>query len=267
MGFRRRLRGALACMAFLTLASSMPAETRAATATKKSTAPRRSNATAARTNAACLGKAMGGMESIARISTIYTRYQFDAGALSGTLVTWRDVRGAVRESLDVPGAFSALTVFDGARGWRRGENGVVQSLAGADLADQVCDAYLGSFMHIVPGRISGTVERVGLDRATGLVKLRVTPQGGTVATLYVDTLTCLPARVTHATGTHAPTLYLGDWRTVSGVKIAHAIRRATGDSTSAKLTLLEARIDAPVPRGAFAKPMAVVPQPVTEGGK
>jgi len=221
---------------------------------------RRARATAASTNATCLGKALGGLENIARVGTLYTRYQLEIGEHKGTSTFWRDVRGAVRESLDVPGAFSEVVVFDGARGWKRGADGAVVPLSGADLADRVTDAYLSSFMHIVPGRIPGTVERVGLDRATGLVKLRVQPQGGTAAALMLDTLTCLPARIALSTGSRAQTLHLGDWRTVSGIKLPYAIRRATGDSTrDARLTLLEARFDGPLPRGVFAKPATMAP--------
>jgi hypothetical protein len=200
MDFPRRLRGAFVCLLLSFLAPGLPVDARAAGAAPAKTttaAARHSRTTAAKTDAACLGRALGGMEGIARISTIYTRYKFEAGGLSGTMVTWRDVRGAVRESLEVPGAFSELTVFDGARGWHRGTNGVVLPLAGVDLADQITDAYLGSYMHIVPGRIPGKVERIGLDRAAGLVKLRVEPQGGTPMTLLLDTLTCLPARMVH----------------------------------------------------------------------
>ena len=221
---------------------------------------RRARPTAASTNAACLGKALGGLENIARVGTLYTRYQFEFGEHKGTDTFWRDVRGAVRESLDVPGAFSEVVVFDGARGWKRGADGVVVQLSGADLADRVTDAYLSSFMHIVPGRIPGTVERTGLDRATGLVKLRVQPKGGTLATLMLDTLTCLPARIALSTGDRAQTLHLRDWRTVSGIKLAYAIRRATGDSTrDARLTLLDARFDAPLPAGVFARPATMAP--------
>ena len=269
MDFRRRLRGALACMVFLSLASGLT-QALAANGTasaKKPTATRHSGATAAKADAACLGRALGGMESIARISTIYTRYKFEAGGLSGVGVTWRDVRGAVRDSLEVPGAFSELTVFDGARGWHRGTNGVVLPLAGVDLADAVTDAYLGSYMHIVPGRIPGKVQRIGLDRSTGLVKLRVEPQGGTPMTLLLDTLTCLPARMAHAQGDRTETFYLRDWRKIGGIQMPFATRRSTGDTaTDARITLLEARFDAPVPAGAFAKPSPLGPQPTIAGG-
>ena len=202
-------------------------------------------ATASGTTAACLGRALGGLENIARISTLYTRYQFEAGGLKGTDVFWRDVRGAVRESLEVPGAFSDVVVFDGVRGWRRGSNGAVLPLSGADLADRVTDAYLGIYMHIVPGRILGKVERMGVDRASGLVKLRVQPQGGTPVTLMLDTLTCLPARIVYAAGDGTETIHMHDWRVVSGIKLPFAMRRSAGDSTAdVKLTLLEARFDA-----------------------
>ena len=230
-----------------------------ATAKKSAAAPRRNRATASLTTAACLGKALGGMENIARVSTLYTRHQVERGGIKGTQLTWRDVRGAVRESLDVPGAFTEVTVFDGVRGWRRGTNGVVVSLSGVDLGDVVAEAYLGSHMHIVPGRIPGRVERVGLDRKTGLVKLRATPQGGTPMMLFLDTLTCLPVRV-DAAGERARPTFLGDWRTVSGIKLPFAIRRGDRDSVNdMKLTLLEARFDAPLPRGVFAKPASVGP--------
>ena len=232
-------------------------------ATRGATTPtRRPGASAASTGLTCLGKAMGGLENIARVGTLYTRYRFEAGGLEGTEVAWRDVRGAVRESLDVPGAYSELVVFDGARGWRRGANGAVLPLGGTDLADRVTDAYVGSYMHLVPGRIPGKAERLGLDRATGLVKLRVQAQGGTPLTLLLDTLTCLPARIVRSTGDRTETLHLRDWRTVSGIKLPFAIRRSMGDSASdAKLTLLEARFDDRFPAGTFAKPAPLGPPP------
>ena len=224
-------------------------------------------ATASGATAACLGRALGGLENIARISTLYTRYQFEAGGLKGTDAFWRDVRGAVRESLDVPGAFSEVVVFDGVRGWRRGSNGAVLPLSGADLADRVTDAYLGIYMHIVPGRIPGKVERMGVDRASGLVKLRVQPQGGTPVTLMLDTLTCLPARSVHSAGDGTETIHMRDWRVVSGIKLPFAMRRSAGDSTAdVKLTLLEARFDAPLPAGVFAKPLGLGPRPSIAGG-
>src|SRR6266480_29789 len=125
MSSRQSLRCAFfAWLAVICLAPGLEVTAHAATgaATAKQKPAPHSAATAAKTGPACLGKALGGMESIARVSTIYTRYKFEAGGLSGTDFVWRDVRGAVRESLDVPGAFSELTVFDGARGWQRGDN-------------------------------------------------------------------------------------------------------------------------------------------------
>jgi hypothetical protein len=262
MGSRkRRYRAPLALLALLALAAG-PHVAAYAVAAKSAAAPAKKPArrpTAAKTGADCLGRALGGMENIARVSTLYARYQIEAGGVTRTSVLWRDVRGAVCESLSVADALPEIVVFDGARGWRRGTSGAVAALGGAELADRVTDAYLGSYMHIVPGRIPGKVERVGLDRASGLVKLRVTPQSGTPATLFLDTLTCLPARIVQSTGGHTQTFHLGDWRTVSGIKLAYAIRRTTGDSTIARLTLLEAVFDARPPAGVFARPAPVVP--------
>jgi Aspartyl protease/PDZ domain len=278
MDSSQRRRGALLAGILLALIALPPiapgphaiaAETAkaAAPAKKASAKPRRAGNSAASTDAACLGRALGGLENIARVSTLFLRYQYEAGGLKGTDVFWRDVRGAVRESLDVPGAFSTLVVFDGARGWRRGPNGAVLSLSGVDLADQVTDAYLGSYMHVVPGRIPGKVERLGLDRPTGLVKLRVQPQGGTPVTLLLDTLTCLPARIVQSSGDGTQAVYLRDWRVVGGIKVPFAMRRSTGDSaTDVRLTLLDARVDARFPAGAFARPLPLGPQPSIAGG-
>ncbi|HEY2954185.1 MAG TPA: aspartyl protease family protein [Candidatus Eisenbacteria bacterium] len=237
-------------------------------AAARAAAPKRSpRLTAARVTAPCLAEAMGGMEMLARFRSVRLRYQVEDGGLKGTVVVWHDARGAERESLDVPGAFSELVVFDGARGWRRGTNGAVLPLSGVDLSEVVTEAYLGSYMHLVPGRIPGKVERLGLDRATGLVRLRAQPQGGLPVVLHLDTLTCLPARIEEIGGDQARTSYTSDWRTVSGMKLPFAIRRSQGNpDTDVRLTLLEARFDAPVPAGTFAKPAPIGPQPAIEGG-
>ena len=252
----------LALLACFTIAAGQPA----ASPRKAATAPRRNRPTAAATGATCLGKALGGLENIARVGTLYTRHQVERGGHTGMRVTWRDARGAVRESLDVPGEFAELTVFDGARGWRRGANGAVVALSGVELEDVVTDAFLGIYMHVVPGRIPGRVERLGLDRKSGLVKLRVTPSGGTPTTLSLDTVTCLPARI-DAAREGARSTYLRDWRAVSGIKLPFSIRRGEGDSVDVKITLLEARFDAPLPPGAFARPRPVGPEPTVGGGR
>ena len=54
---------------------------------------------------------------------------------------------------------------------------------------------------------------------------------------------------------------------MGGIRLPYAIRRSTGDTaTDSRLTLLEARFDAPLPAGAFAKPSPAGPQPVFAGG-
>lgn len=258
---RRHL--ALAIFAALLLATSHAPVSGAASSAK---AKPRSRPTAGRTGVECLGKAVGGLENIARFSSLYTRYEVRTGGLEGIEVHWRHASGASRESLDVPGARSQLIVFDGTRAWRRGADGAVAAVTGANLAEVVTDAYLGSYMHLVPGRIKGTVERVGLDRASGRVKLKVSPEGGVSAMLYLDTLTCLPSRVDLLAGGGKQTLHLRDWRVVGGIKLPHAIRRAGADTASdVRYTLVEARVDGPLRAGIFARPAPGAPPPVTGG--
>jgi hypothetical protein len=76
-------------------------------------------------------------------------------------------------------------------------------------------------------------------------------------------LTCLPARTELSSGSGKQTLHLRDWRAVGGIKLPHTIRRTTPDT--AKFTLVEARLDAPLRAGIFAKPAPLEPQPVTTG--
>jgi hypothetical protein len=49
---------------------------------------------------------------------------------------------------------------------------------------------------------------------------------------------------------------------VSGIRLPFSIRRSDGDSANdVKITLLEAKVDAPLPAGAFAKPRPIGPEP------
>ena len=196
-----------------------------------------------KTGPECPRAPAGDAENIARVSTLYTRSPADhrhervlarrtgavkkpgcAGRVS-EIVVRRCARRGGHERL-------SPARWGGARGTRHGR--------------------LPRQLHaLVPG--IPEVECLGLTAC----ELRVRRRAGRRRAF--PALTCLPARVAHSAGDHPQTLYLGEWRTVSGIKLAHAIRRAIGDSTSARLTLLEARFDAPLPAGVFARPAPVVP--------
>jgi len=223
-------------------------------------APSTSNPTA------CLAQALGGLRALGGFHTMQTRYTIEVGGITGTDEIWLDARGAFRESLDVPGAFTNLTVFDGRRGWQRGSNGAVLTMSGVDLEGAVTQAYLGSYAHLVPGRMKGRVEWRGTDSAHVFARLLITPAGGRPATLHLDRATCVPVR-NEQPGDQSLITTFADWRPVSGVLLPHAITQSTGDPRStAKLTLLEARFDLPLPPRAFARPAATGLMPRLAGG-
>jgi hypothetical protein len=215
----------------------------------------------------CLGEALGGIERLARFRSLYLKYQIEVGGLTGTDEFWHDARGAQRESLDVPGAFTDVVVFDGTNGWQRGASGTVMPMSGVDLADVVTQAYLGSYMHLIQGRMPGAVRRLGVDREHRLVRLRIAPEGGTAVTLALDTVTCLPAKLQQSQGSATLVSTFSDWRDVSGIKLPFAIQQSAGNPNSdVRLTLLVARLDEPLPPRAFAKPVPTGSEPQIANG-
>ncbi len=202
-------------------------------------------------------QAIGGIGRLRQIENAYVRGTVEVGGLHGTLESWYTARGQLREQIDLGGVINILTVFDGERGegWVRDQNGKVQELAGTDLESEVTSMYLGTYSQFIPGRMLGNVEFVGRDETHQYNIVRIRPEGGRVATYYLDRDTDLPFKVEYPSGEQTLTQYLSDWRDVDGVKLPFHTRNTTGDPQYDQIiTIQEVRFNGQLDETAFRRP-------------
>lgn len=198
--------------------------------------------------------ALGGKEKLASIRAVHTRFQLETGELTGTGETWNDAQGRSRQQVELGGT-KELTVFDGKQGWTRDTVGKVRALEGKDLENAVTDAYLGSFSQFITGRMPGNVEYAGMEGP--LAKLRIVPERGVPATVFIDTASGLPVREVRPSQERTLTTYLEEWKVVEGIKFPSRVRQGTGDpSYDVHVNVVETDVNAPIEAALFAKPEA-----------
>ncbi|MFQ5793912.1 MAG: aspartyl protease family protein [Candidatus Bipolaricaulia bacterium] len=204
--------------------------------------------------------ALGGLDRLKQIENVYTRSAIEIGGLSGTVEEWQTAQGQYKQSVDLGGVYRFLTVFDGEKGWILDQNGKVRELAGTDLENEVTSTYLGSFSHLIPGRMSGRAENLGEDEAQQHDIVKLLPQGGRPVTCYLDKATYLPVKQEQPEADRTRTVHLSDWRDVDGVKIPFQMRQTTGDPKyDTVVTVQEVRFNVPLDETAFQKPQEAAP--------
>ena len=198
-------------------------------------------------------EALGGLGKLKEIENVYTKSTIETGGLQGTLEEWVTAGGQRREQLELGGVYQTLTIFDGDHGWMLDPNGKVQELAGSELEAVITTTYLGSFSHLVSGRMPGRMALVGEDDAHFII--RVLPQGGRPVTVYLSKETGLPVKEEHPQEERTRTLSFYDWREVDGIKIPHRLHQTTGDPKyDVVVTVQKARFNVPLDETAFQKP-------------
>ena len=200
-------------------------------------------------------QALGGPERLRRIENLYLRGTVETRGLSGYFEEWRVATGQHKQNIDLGGAYKQLTVFNGSKGWVVDQNGSVQQLSGSDLENEVTSAYLGSFSHLIPGRMPGKGEYVGEDESKQSHILRILPTGGQAITFYISKTTYIPLKMERPEAGRIRTTYLSDWREVNGIKIPFHLRQSVGDpSFDILLSLEEARFNVPLIATTFEQP-------------
>jgi hypothetical protein len=200
-------------------------------------------------------EALGGVEKITRIKNLYLRSVIKSGGLEGTSEHWQTVEGLHKQSIELGGVFSQLSVFNGHEGWVRDQNAKVRELAGTELAEEVSAAYLGSFSHLIGGRMAGAAEYLGEDKDKRFYILKLQPQGGLAITCYLDKTTYLPAREEQTGDGQTSTMTFADWREVEGVKFAFQQRYSTADPTDTVLQSVQlVSLNTPLDESAFQQP-------------
>jgi Aspartyl protease len=163
-------------------------------------------------------EALGGVEKIQTIKNVYIRSLTKMGELEYTTEEWQAAQGQHKQNIYSGHFRSKLMVFNGHEGWVRYQNAQVRDLAGRELAEEVSAAYLGSFSHLISGRMPGSTEYLGEDQDRRFYILKLEPEGGAPITCYLDKTTYLPARQEVTLAGVTLTTTFADWRAVEGVK-------------------------------------------------
>lgn len=175
--------------------------------------------------------ALGGIKSLQNVKSVCIRSTLETGGLRGIKEECSTSSGQHWESVALEdGAYKLLKVLDErGRGWVRDQNGRVRELEGFELAHEISSAFLGSFSHLVGGRMRGRVESSGRSERPESQTVQILPQKGSPVMFYFDTLTGLPARAEMQEEELTHTTFFEDWRQVDGVKFPFGIRSSTGD--------------------------------------
>ncbi len=197
-------------------------------------------------------KALGGVEKIQRIKNVYVRSLTKIGELEFTSEEWQAAQGQHKQSIYSGHFRTKLMVFNGHAGWVRYQNAHVRDLAGRELAEEVSAAYLGSFSHLISGRMAGNTEYLGEDQSKRFYILNLEPQGGLPITCYLDKTTYLPARQEQMIEGVTITTTLADWREVDGVKFAFEQRHKPTERVRAFVQSV--RLNTDLDESAFRKP-------------
>ena len=169
--------------------------------------------------------AVGGLNKIAAITSMYREATIEIQGLVGTIKTWHTADGKYRKEEQVA-TYSTVETFDGTNGTFQQGAAPARNMAGADLARARSTAFANSnavFFVFFPERRHGNVATEGDD--TIVLK----PEGGIDWRVTLDPQTSLPKTMTHKEGDRTITVTFVLYETVEGIKFEKEIHRSTGD--------------------------------------
>ena len=196
--------------------------------------------------------AIGGRDLLRNIRNIYTRSTYQGTAGTGSVEEWQTSSGQRKQSNNLTTGYE-INVFNGLTGWVS-LNRRVREFSDDERKGALSPAYIGSYSHLISGRLPGTAEYLGEDNANESYVLRITPRGGIPNTLYVDKKTHLPIRHEQQLPRTRLTVEIKRWRTVGGIKIPSQLRLTTSDGYEATETIQEARINLRLDPTFFSRP-------------
>jgi len=202
-------------------------------------------------------QALGGRDKLEALQSIYRVLEFHVGGIPGIRKEWQQTKGPYRMVSELGTYLRTITVFDGQRAWIQDNTGHVRELRGPELGAVVTSAYLGSYSHLVPGRLPGTIEYLGeeSDAQGAYHVLQIHPENGNPIKAYLDSTTYLPARYEYTLADQSWQVLLSDYREVEGLKIAHQIYRTCGDPRSDMREMLkEIKLNPQLDPTLFQKP-------------
>lgn len=201
-------------------------------------------------------EAVGGRAHLSGVQTLYTRSTVKMYGMEGTQEEWVAADGRHRLDLDLAGVVKVSIVNTATACWFLDQNGKVSEQSGKNLMDEVRDVYLATNSHLLPGRMPGKVELLGADPASGHVRAKILPDGGTEAVFWIDPRSNLPARwESPGESGEIVTTVLSDWHEFDGVLFpTRSVQSSSTSSNVAASHLTEVRVNEPVPAGIFDRP-------------
>ena len=204
------------------------------------------------------------------VGTTYTRAKLEMGGLTGVVEDWVDVRRGRFVHRYVLGPWKGGEGFDGTTYWTQDTSGQVRMEESADAREGAVDqAYRLAFAYWYPERWPASVEDGG-ERREGdrrFTIVRITPRGGRPFDLWIDAATGLADRYTEKDATRVRTMFLTDYREVTGKRLPFGMRFTTGDPKYDALFAVEQiSFDEPIEDARFAPPAPPPPDFEIAGG-
>src|SRR5579883_209292 len=206
---------------------------------------------------AASGQAIG-IQALAPVSTIRFDERIAAAGLHGTLVQYVNVRDGRFAETTTLGPVLELDGYDGQVEWSADRTHLVWKDGGdSDRSSELNQAYLENYGLWRPNAGGAAVSRAGTKTVGGHTYegLRIAPAGSMVPyVLWFDSATHLPARGDFVDGFTTQTMTLSDYRSVGGVKIAHAIHIDSSDGNNSDIAVQSVAFDPPGAVAALERP-------------
>jgi hypothetical protein len=198
-------------------------------------------------------EALGGRDKLQRLKNTYTKSVYEGTAGTGTIEEWSTSDGKRRQSNDLTTGH-VINIFAGSNGWIS-RDGQVRDLSPTEVEGARTPAYIGSYSHLIAGRLPGSAEYLGEDDSKQNYVLRVAPQVGRPSRFYIDKITYLPTRYEEQLTNTLLIIRFNGWRKVSGIKIPVEIHMTANDGAyEATATLQEAQFNMRLDRRLFKRP-------------
>ena len=198
-------------------------------------------------------EALGGKDQLRLVRNSYQKYAYEGTAGRGVIEEWSTSDGKRRQDSDLTTG-QEINIFDGSSGWIS-LNGQVRKYSPAEVEAARTSAYVGSYSHLIPGRLPGSADFLGEDDSGHNYVLRVTPQGGWASKFYIDKTTYLPTRYEEQLANTLLIIRFNGWREVSGVKLPVALHMTASDGAyQATATLQHAQFNIQLDRNLFKRP-------------
>jgi hypothetical protein len=166
------------------------------------------------------------------VRSLHIRANVELGGLKGVAENWDDCltgRGYSKYSI---GPVTGADGWDGQAGWTQDSSGQSKKLEGGDeIEGAVDDAYRRCLAYTYTNRWPAAIEDAG-TRQEGerqFQVLKITPKGGRVFELWLDSSSWLVVRTVEKTAIETRTIHFSDYRAVDGKKVPFATRVTNGE--------------------------------------